>query len=150
METWTRRALAIGALTLASAAIGAALLVACGGSDGPAEASSPATIAVTPAAPTGTTVQAKVGDTVVVTLEANVTTGYEWTFTAGDTFTIEKSDYVSDDDPEQLAGKGGTQVVALRVTEAGSSDLTGTYARSWESPSPDAQPDLTLTVESTD
>ena len=150
MDTKARKCLAAAAAVLSLTTLGAALLAACGGSGSPAEASSPATITVAPAAPTGTTVQAKVGDTVVVTLEANVTTGYEWTFTAGDTFTIEKSEYVSDDDPEQLAGKGGTQVVALKVTEAGSSDLTGTYARSWESPSPDAQPDLTLTVESTD
>ena len=56
---------------------------------------------------------AKVGDTVIVTLDANPTTGYEWTFTGGDTFSIEKSEYVPDPNPDQLAGKGGTQVVTL-------------------------------------
>ncbi len=100
------------------------------------------------AAKTATTVDAKVGDTVVLSLEANPTTGYEWTFTAGDTFTIQKSEYVPDPNPDQLAGRGGTQVVTLTVTKAGASDLLGTYARSWETPSPGAGPDLTVTIKS--
>ena len=70
-----------------------------------------ATIEVTPPAEGATTtVDAAVGDTVVVSLAANATTGYEWTFTGGDTFTIEKSDYVPDPNPDELVGKGGTQV----------------------------------------
>ena len=84
----------------------------------------------------------------VLSFEANATTGYEWTFTGGDTFTIEKSEYVPDPNPDQLAGKGGTQVVTLKVTKAGESDLTGTYARSWETPSPGAGPDATVTIKS--
>ena len=72
----------------------------------------------------------------VVSLDANATTGYEWQFTAGDTFTIEKSEYVPDPNPENVAGAGGTQVVTLKVTKAGTSDLTGTYVRPWETPSP--------------
>ena len=68
----------------------------------------------------------------------------------GDTFTIEKSEYVPDPNPDQLAGKGGAQVVTLKVTKAGESDLTGTYARSWSTPAPGAGPDVTVTVESTE
>ena len=112
-----------------------ALLAGCGSGE-PAAQSSPATIKVAPTAPTGTTVDAKVGDTVVVSLDANATTGYEWQFTAGDTFTIVSSKYVPDPNPDNLAGKGGTQVVTLKVTKAGTSDLTGQYVRSWETPSP--------------
>ena len=88
-----RRAIATGAAVLALAALGAAAIAGCGSGEA-AEASSPATIRVTPAAQTGTTVDAKVGDTVILSFEANPTTGYEWAFTAGDTFTIEKSEYV--------------------------------------------------------
>jgi inhibitor of cysteine peptidase len=135
---------------LALAALGAALLVGCG-SGQPAERSSPATIEVTPPAEGATTaVEAKVGDTVVVSLAANATTGYEWTFAGGDTFSIQKSEYVPDPNPEELLGKGGTQVVTLKVTEAGESDLTGTYARSWETPEPGAGPDVTVTITSTE
>ncbi len=53
-----------------------------------------------------------------------------------------------DPNPDQLAGKGGAQVVTLLVTKAGESDLLGTYARSWETPSPGAGPDATVTIDS--
>ena len=139
METRARRRLVAGAVALALAALGTTVLAGCGGGD-------PATVEVTPAAQTGTTVEASVGDTVVVSLDANATTGYEWAFVAGDTFTIESSEYVPDPNPSGLSGSGGTQVVKLKVTKAGSSELTGTYARSWETPAPDAKPDFTMTV----
>ncbi len=149
VERGRRRELVAGAAVLALVALVAALLSGCG-SGSPEEGSSPSTIHVTPAAKTGTTVDVKVGDTVVVSVEANETTGYQWTFTAGETFAIEKSEYVPDPNPDQLAGRGGAQIVTLAVTKAGESDLVGTYARSWETPSPGAGPDLTVTVKSVD
>jgi inhibitor of cysteine peptidase len=124
---------------LALIALGATL-GACGGSGGSVS------IEVTPATQTETTVEAKVGDTVIVSLDANATTGYAWAFTAGDTFTIENSQYQEGTHPEGVVGAGGTQIVTLRVTKPGSSTLTGIYARSWETPSPDAKPDFTMTV----
>jgi predicted secreted protein len=146
MGTGGRRGIAVGAALLALAALGAALPAGCGGE--PAEPSSPRTIEVAPTAPAGTTVDAAVGDTVVVSLVANATTGYEWQFTAGDTFTIEKSEYVPDPNPDGLAGSGGTQVVTLKVTEAGTSDLTGVYVRPWETPSPSPEAETTVTIVS--
>lgn len=150
MQTGARRRLAAGAAVLALAALGVALLAGCGSGE-PVEQSSPATIEVTPPAEgASTVVEAGVGDTVVVSLAANATTGYEWTFSGGDTFTIEKSEYVPDPNPEELTGKGGMQVVTMKVTKAGESDLTGAYARDWETPAPDAGPDVTVTIKSTD
>ncbi len=149
MTMRTQRGLAVGAALLVLAALGAAL-AGCGSGE-PAEQSSPSTIEVTPSAEgASTVVEARVGDTVVVSLAANATTGYEWTFTGGDTFSIEKSDYVPDPNPEELVGSGGTQVVTLRVTSAGESDLTGSYARSWETPAPGEATEITVTVKSTD
>jgi len=144
MERGMRRGLAAGAAALALAALGVALLAGCG-SD-----ASGTTVRLTPPAKGSTSVAAKVGDTVVLVFEANPTTGYGWTFTPGDTFTIESSKYVPDPNPDNLAGKGGTQVVTLKVTKAGGSDLAGTYARSWETPSPAAAPDVTVTIKSAD
>ena len=139
--------LCAGALAVA-ALLAAASLAACGGggSDSGSTAT-PKTIEITPVAQTGTTTDAAVGDTIVVSLEANATTGYSWEFTAGDTFTIESSKYVPDPSPSNVAGSGGTQVVTLKVTKAGSSDLTGTYRQQWNSPSPGAQPDFSMTVQ---
>ena len=134
-----------GSLAVLAATVAAAgLLAGCGGSDGTPAAAK--TIEVTPVAESGTTVEAAVGDMVVVKLDANATTGYEWQFTAGDTFVIEKSEYVPSPAPSNMVGVGGTQIVTLKVTKAGSSDLLGFYVRPWETPSPDPQPDLQLTV----
>jgi predicted secreted protein len=131
---------------LALAALGAALLAGCGSG---ASSDDGQVIKLSPEPKGSTSVSAKVGDTVILSFAASATTGYQWTFTGGDTFTIEKSEYVADDNPENLAGAGGTQVVSLKVTEAGESDLTGTYARDWETPAPGAGPDVTVTVRST-
>ncbi len=143
-----RKKNAAGAFTLALTALGATLLVACGGGE-PASPDTPAVV-ITPVAQSGTTVDAKVGDTVVVKLDANATTGYEWTFTAGDTFTVASSEYVPDPNPSGLAGSGGTQVVTLKVTAAGSSELTGVYARGWETPPAGSEPDFSMTLTSTE
>ena len=129
-------------LVTVTLAVAAALVAACG------DGGSGQTVRLSPEPGDTTSVEVKVGDTVVLELEANPTTGYEWTFTAGDTFVIEKSEYEPDPNPEELVGKGGTQTVTLKVTKTGTSDLTGTYARSWETPPADAQPDLTVTITS--
>jgi inhibitor of cysteine peptidase len=134
-----------GAL-VAAALLGAALLVACGGG----QEVSGQTIKVTASPGDTTSLEVKVGDTIVVKLEANATTGYEWQFTAGDTFTIESSNYVPSPAPSNMVGTGGSQIVTLKVTRTGSSDLTGTYRQQWNSPSPDAQPDFSMTIVSTD
>ena len=59
---------------------------------------------------------------------------------------IESSEYVPDPNPSGMVGAGGTQVVTLKVTETGSSDLLGFYVRPWETPSPDPQPDFQMAV----
>ena len=145
MKTGRRERLVTGAAALALAALVAALLAGCGSGGASGQ-----TVRLSPEPKGSTSVAVKVGDTVILSFAANATTGYEWTFAAGDTFTIEKSEYVPDPNPDQLAGKGGAQVVTLKVTKAGESDLTGTYARSWETPAPGAGPDVTVTVKSTE
>jgi predicted secreted protein len=140
-----RSGFVVSAAVVTLAVLGAALLAGCG-SDG----ASGQTVRLSPDAKGSTSVAVEVGDTVVLSFAANATTGYEWAFTAGDTFTIEKSEYVPDANPDQLVGKGGTQVVTLKVTAAGESDLTGTYARGWETPAAGAGPDVTVTITSTE
>jgi predicted secreted protein len=144
MERGRRRGLVTSAATLALAALIAAALAGCGGTP------SGQTVRLSPELQGSTSVSVKVGDTVVLSFPANATTGYEWTFTGGDTFAIEKSEYVPDPNPDQLVGNGGVQVVTLKVTKAGESDLTGAYARSWETPSPDASPSVTVAITSTE
>lgn len=149
METRTRTKVAVLWCGAAAVLLPAASLVACGGGDGGSPAA-PKTIEMTPAAQTGASVDAAVGDTIVVSLDANPTTGFSWAFVAGDTFDIAGSKYVPDQSSEGALGAGGTQIVTLKVTKAGTSDLTGTYRQQWNAPSPDARPDLSLTIVSTD
>jgi predicted secreted protein len=134
--------LAAGAAVLALAALGVGLLAGCGSGT----ASEGQIVKLSPDPKGSTSVTVKVGDTVVLSFVANATTGYEWQFTAGDTFTIEKSEYVPDPNPDGLAGSGGTQVVTLKVTAAGTSDLTGVYVRPWETPSPSPEAETAVTI----
>lgn len=120
----------------------AALLAGCGGSS-----VVPKTIEITPVDLTGTTIEAMVGDTIIVSLKANPTTGYAWQFTAGDTFEIVSSNYVADPSPVGMSGAGGKQLVTLAVTKVGSSDLTGTYRQPWIPLLPGAKPDLSIRVQ---
>ena len=143
--------LCVGALAVA-ALLAAASLAACGSSSGSGSGdggspATPKTIEITPVAQTGTTVDAAVGDTIVVSLEANPTTGYTWKLTGGDTIEVVSSKYVADPNPDGLSGSGGTQIVTLKVTKAGTSDLTGMYRQQWNSPSPSTQPDFSMTVQ---
>jgi predicted secreted protein len=137
-------ALAMGAVVLALTALGATLLVACGGG----QEVSGQTINVTASPGDTTSLQVKVGDTIVVKLEANATTGYSWEFTPGSTMEILSSEYREGTHPEGVVGAGGTQVLTVKVTSAGSSELTGTYRQQWTSPSPGAQPDFSMTIAS--
>jgi predicted secreted protein len=139
--------LCVGALAMA-ALFAAASLAACGSSGG--SPATPQAITITSTAKTGTTTEAVVGDTVTVLLEANATTGFTWSFSPGDTMEMVSSKYVPDPNPSGLAGAGGVQHVTVKVTKAGTSDLTGTYRQQWNSPSPDAQPDFSMTIVSTD
>jgi predicted secreted protein len=132
-----------GAL-VAAALLGAALLVACGGG----QEVSGQTIKVTASPGDTTSLEVKVGDTIVVKLEANATTGYSWEFTPGSTMEILSSEYREGTHPEGVVGAGGTQVLTVKVTSAGSSELTGTYRQQWTSPSPGAQPDFSMTIAS--
>jgi predicted secreted protein len=137
-------ALAMGAVVLALTALGATLLVACGGG----QEVSGQTIKVTASPGDTTSLEVKVGDTIVVKLEANATTGYSWEFTPGSTMEILSSEYREGTHPEGVVGAGGTQVLTVKVTSAGSSELTGTYRQQWTSPSPGAQPDFSMTIAS--
>ena len=139
MATLTRKRIDLACLRALAVA---ALLAGCGGRQVLSK-----TIEITPVDLTGTTINAMVGDTIIVTLKANPTTGYAWQFTAGATFAIISSNYVADPSAAGVSGAGGKQLVTLEVTKVGSSDLTGTYRQPWIPLLPGAKPDLSITVQ---
>ena len=91
----------------------------------------------------GRTLDLRVGDTIVVALEANGTTGYDWYPRRGVgnvQILAEKGDrYVVDPDPysgKPVAGQGGSHYFAYRVIGPGVCGIAIEYKRSWEKKDP--------------
>lgn len=91
------------------------------------------------------TVRATIGDTIVVRLPENPTTGYAWEV-QGDTLVglrLAADDYVADR-PSTLGG-GGQRTLTFGVVEAGTWPLVLRLRRAWEPPEAYAE-ELALTV----
>lgn len=67
-------------------------------------------------------------------LDANATTGYEWSYEIEDDSLLKvvKDEYKADPADEGMAGVGGTQYYVFEGVKAGETDVTFRYARSWE------------------
>lgn len=84
--------------------------------------------------------------TATLRLGANPTTGYEWTAEQDQEIFDITSEYVEDDADASVVGAGGTQVFVLTPKEAGTAEVTFSYARSWEEEA-NSQLKYTLTVD---
>ena len=70
---------------------------------------------------------------IYVQLEANATTGYEWTVSVeGSSVVVIEDEYVPDDAPLGMVGVGGTWKCKLDVVEDGQAVLHFVYARPWD------------------
>ena len=76
----------------------------------------------------------------VVKLDANPTTGYEWTFQI-DEFVP------ASDGAQPKTGEGGVHTFNFKADGSGEATLTFTYARSWEASDSDKTVVLHATVE---
>lgn len=96
---------------------------------------------------TGKSYSVAVGDTLIITLVGNPTTGYTWDTTLIDKEVlsmIEKSFTPS----STLVGAGGVFSFKVLAISKGSSDLHMRYARLWEKDVPPAKTfDITVSVE---
>ncbi len=74
-------------------------------------------------------------NTVYVTLEANATTGYEWSADIdGESITLKSEEYkVSDDDIALVGAPGEWSAVFSTTGHDGISTVTLTYSRPWDS-----------------
>lgn len=135
-------------LLVAVVAAGALFAAACGGSSGGASASpSPGARVYTETA-SGTTIRAKVGDRITVTLRENPTTGYKWEMKLGPGLTLVMGTFFgpSFSPSPPLMGAGGTRTWVVKVDKPGTATLTGVYARPWESASKSAA-SFSLTID---
>ncbi|MBQ9989201.1 MAG: protease inhibitor I42 family protein [Clostridia bacterium] len=67
-------------------------------------------------------------------LEANITTGYEWTCTTEPSgiVTLVKSEYVPHEAEPGLVGGGGTQLFEFQGVQPGEAVVQCVYQRAWE------------------
>ena len=90
----------------------------------------------------GKTVAAKVGQTVVITLAGNPTTGYSWAVKKLDGDALKqqgKLNYVPKKVPRGMVGSGGAFVATFLAVKPGKTIITMAYARPWEEKKPPAK-----------
>jgi inhibitor of cysteine peptidase len=74
------------------------------------------------------------GDMFTIELEANPTTGYDWSINVSDESIVklESQEYQQQPGSEELVGAGGTDIFTFKGIKAGSATITFIYERSFE------------------
>ena len=81
----------------------------------------------------GRVVNLKTGDTLVVRLDSNPSTGYSWNASKGKAdVLLEKNKVFERGAQESTPGAGGTDVWMFEAVKEGKQKLTFTYRRPWE------------------
>ncbi|MBR0277241.1 MAG: protease inhibitor I42 family protein, partial [Clostridia bacterium] len=77
-------------------------------------------------------------DEMKISLVGNITTGFEWTLisTPTDKVSVSDYDYISDENPQNMVGVGGTFDFTVKGVKQGNYSLEFGYARSWETDIP--------------
>lgn len=86
----------------------------------------------------GKNVEVRTGDIIRITLDSNITTGFSWEHADkvdADILKLDKNDYVSDPNPEELDGVGGRTVIVYHALKPGKAKIELSYMRPWESDS---------------
>jgi inhibitor of cysteine peptidase len=121
--------------------IGTLLLSACGATPEPIQVGAEAD---------GTQVELKVGQQVVISLESNPTTGFGWhvlDLDEGVLTQVGEVEFTQDEEAEGLVGAGGIESLTFEAVAKGTTTLTLTYDRSWESVEPEQTFTLTIVIK---
>ena len=99
----------------------------------------------------GTEIALRVGDSLIVALDSNPSTGFEWTLlNISDTSVIQKvHDEYKGPEPTSspLVGQGGEELWTFQPLKAGSATIEMMYARPWESVPPAQRFNISVTVQ---
>ncbi len=123
-----------------------ALFAGCAPAPGASSPSDEASVVLISAEDAGQPVTLDVGQRVVVSLEANRTTGYGWSVAdaAGGALVQEgETAYLADPSQPGMVGVGGMEEVTLRAARAGAGTLRLVYRRPFE---PDTEPAETFSA----
>ena len=97
----------------------------------------------------GKKIEVHPGDIIRITLESNITTGYSWENADKvdkDILALDTNDYVSDPNPEELDGVGGSTVIVYRALKPGRTKIDLVYLQSWEPSEFDTKFSVTVEV----
>jgi len=98
---------------------------------------------------TGDTFETTTGKTFTIALDANATSGYNWTQTTKDTNVVAYVDiaYVATASGPQVVGGSGTVTFTFKAVGKGTTTILLAYARPWESVPPSQTRTITVTVK---
>ncbi|WP_292464453.1 protease inhibitor I42 family protein [Methanolobus sp.] len=77
-------------------------------------------------------VRALKGDTIIIELQENPTTGYSWNLSASSGLSLVNDTYVQHSADEGLTGVGGVHVWTFDLIENGVQNISAVYKRPWE------------------
>jgi inhibitor of cysteine peptidase len=96
----------------------------------------------------GKQVELSVGQSLVVTLESNATTGYSWTLAQNsDDSVLNETGHEYIAPQTTLLGAGGKEEWTFKALKKGTSTISMGYSRPWESTPPVETFDLTVVVK---
>jgi inhibitor of cysteine peptidase len=98
----------------------------------------------------GKTITVAPGDSIVITLSGNPTTGFQWTVAGKPGPALEQVgevEYKPSAARPGVVGSGGAFVVRFKAAEAGQATVKMAYARSWESVPPAQTFEVTVVVQ---
>ena len=134
--------------TLAVMVMMVAVLGACGSKDEGSGGTVPAAgeVTVTASGPAAV----KVGQTLVITLASNPSTGFSWTISGAPDSAVLTQDgditYAATNPDVVMPGSGGSETVRFTATAAGATTIVLDYRRPWET---DVPPVETVTIDVT-
>ena len=77
----------------------------------------------------------QIGETFIIKLDANYTTGYEWSIQDSSflkILSIEENEYEPTSNDELIVGAGGLEIWKFRTISKGKTNLIFQYKRDWE------------------
>ena len=99
----------------------------------------------------GTEIALKVGDSMIVALDSNPTTGFEWALVSISDESVLSKVHNEYKGPEPtaspLVGQGGEELWTFQPLKAGNATIEMMYARPWESVPPASRFNISVTVQ---
>jgi inhibitor of cysteine peptidase len=96
---------------------------------------------------TGDTFATSAGRTFTITLESNATTGFTWSQDIADDKIVAFEGVVYNEPDTSAMGAPGSQTFTFKAVAEGTTTITLTYARLWESVPPANTRTITVTVK---